>query len=284
MTQLDLPGSTKKDSGPLEIEHLENLAVRLLHHAPDAGCHPGDCRILVTNFVFPDGSLFPHGIQWADDLSGIFANQEKGIQVIDRARFKNLLEKDGISARLQNSEPAARWLGKQFNATVVVVGQARIVRDTIVEISARFLNVNDINLIGPSSEVKLQIMSSEEDFSPLSALPSPPSPSPLPDTINGEKVYKAGVQSVVPPSCYFMPGPNMTEDALSASYSGIVSAEGVVGTDGAIRAVRITRGAPFGLSEAVVKSIKTWKCKPAVLDERPVAVLVMFEVNFRSTK
>jgi hypothetical protein len=95
------------------LGHLQELAFRLLRHAPDAGCHPGACRIPVANFLFPDGSAFPYGIQWADELSSHFAAQEKAIQVVNRSLVKNLLQKDQISGMLQNSEPAARWLGKQ---------------------------------------------------------------------------------------------------------------------------------------------------------------------------
>ena len=280
--------ASEKDSGPITIENLQDLASRLLHHAPDAGCHPDNCRILVTNFVSPDGSAFPNGIQWSDDLSSVFANKEKAIQVVDRTLFKNLLQTEGISAKLQKSEPAARWLGKQFNATVVLVGQARMIKEAIVELSARFLNVNEDNLIGPSSEVNLQLTSSMADFSSLSGLTSPPPyPPPLPpfpDTVNGEKVYQmgAGGVGVGIPNCYYMPSPKMTADARSVGFSGSVVVEGAVGTDGAVRAVRIVKGAPFGLGEELVKAVETWKCKPAFLDGSPVAVVVQFEVNYRS--
>jgi hypothetical protein len=99
--QLGSPNRFPQDSGPVESGHLQELATRLLRHAPDAGCHPGACRILVANFLFPDGSAFPYGIQWADDLSSHFAAQEKAIQVVNRSLLKNLLQKDQISGMLQ---------------------------------------------------------------------------------------------------------------------------------------------------------------------------------------
>jgi hypothetical protein len=204
--------------------------------------------------------------------------------VVDRALYKNLLQKEGISAELQNSEPAARWLGRQFNASVVLVGRARVIRDTFVEVSARFLNVNDDNLIGPSSEVNLQVTPSTQDFAPLTGLTTPATLPPFPDTVNGEKVYPNLPISASSPNCYYMPTPSMTEAARSADYSGTLLAEGVVGTDGAVRAVRIIKGAPFGLSELAVKIIESWKCEPALLGGKPVAVIVPFEVNYHSTR
>lgn len=77
----------------------------------------------MTDFVFPDGLTFPNGIKWEDDLSSLFADQQKSIQVVDRALFKDLLKTERISATLQNSEAGARWLARHFNATVVFVGQ-----------------------------------------------------------------------------------------------------------------------------------------------------------------
>jgi hypothetical protein len=116
---LNFPIAPKTDSAPPEIEHLPNLAGRLLHHAADAGCHKDDCKILVTDFVFPDGSTFPNGIQWAD-----------------RTQFKGFLNQEGISPKLQSSEPTARWLGKQFDVTVVFVGQAKMINEGVVPLSA----------------------------------------------------------------------------------------------------------------------------------------------------
>ena len=272
--------STTNDSGPIEIENLEVLASRLLHHAPDAGCYSAICTILVTDFVFPEGSTFPYGIKLADDLSSLFASQEKTIQVIDRSLLNDHLQKEAIFPKLENWEPAARWLGKKFDATVVLVGQARMVRIDAVELSARFLNVNDKNLIGLSSEASLQIVASKLDFSSFGGPPAPPS---LPETVNGEKVYQGGVNGVGLPNCYYMPSPPYTEAAREANFSGIITVEAEVGTDGSVTPVRIVRGAPFGLSEAVVKTIKTWKCKPALLDGKPVATIVPMEMNFRSS-
>jgi Gram-negative bacterial TonB protein C-terminal len=183
---LNFPALSKTDSTSPEIEHLPDLAARLLHHAADAGCHEDnyDCTILVTDFVFPVGA-------------SLFAN-EKSILVVDRVQFKE-----------------------------------------------------------------------------------PPSLPPFPDTVNGEKVYPAGVNGVGLPSCYYMPNPSYTVAAREAGFSGMVTAEGVVGSDGLVRAIRIVKGAPFGMDEAVIKTIGTWKCKPAVLDGKPVATFVPFETNFR---
>jgi hypothetical protein len=134
----------------------------LLHHAADTDCHKYDCEILVTDFAFSDGATFPNGIQWTDDLSSLFTT-EKSIQVADRTQFEDILNQERIPPRLQSAEVTARWLGKQFNATVVLVGQAKMIKEDAVQLSARFLNVSDANLISPSSEVNLQAKATTGD-------------------------------------------------------------------------------------------------------------------------
>jgi len=273
--------STTNDSGPIEIENLEVLASRLLHHAPDAGCHPVGCKILVTDFVFPDGSTFPNGIWWADEISKLFETQRW--TVADRTLLRDLLQKEGISAKAANTEPAARWLGKKFDATVVLVGQAKIVGSDVVELSARFLSVNDKFLIGPISDVNLLVGQAAGNPSPADLLPYQKPLPPFPDTVNGEKVYRGGVQGVGLPSCSYMPNPPYTEDAREAQFSGSVTAEAAVGSDGVVRAIRIVKGAPFGLGEQFARTLSTWKCKPAEMNGRPVATIVTFEANFLSS-
>ena len=275
------PNLSKKDTGPSEIESLQVLASRLLNHAPDAGCHPNSCKILVTDFVFPDGFTSAEVVRWADDLSSFFAADGRGIRVPDRNLLKRFLEKEPMPAELKDSESVARWLGSEFGATVVSIGQASMVREDVVQLSARFVNVNDDRLIGPSSEVNLQINASEVGLHPISEVSDHPPHLPFPDTVNGEKVYRAGVNGVTAASCFYMPNRPFTEAARKAKFSGRLVVEAAVGTDGAVKAARILKGAPYGVNDIVLKTVETWKCKPALLDEKPAATVVPFEITFR---
>jgi TonB family protein len=78
-----------------------------------------------------------------------------------------------------------------------------------------------------------------------------------------------------------MPKPESAEAARQAHFSGTVTAEVAVRSDGAVRATRIVTGAPFGLNEEAIEAINAWKCKPAMLDGKPVATVVPLETNFR---
>ena len=274
------PNSTT-DPSSIEIGSLSDFAARLLHHAPEAGCAAGKCTILVADFVFSDGSTFPDGIWWADELSNLFAAGESNRQAVDRSLVTYFMRKLEIPAKIANQEASARLLGKKCGATVVLVGQAKMVRSDVVELSARFLDVNDEHRIGPSSEVDLLIRDSRE-LVPLNGVaPRVQRSSPFPEFVNGERVYNPGTPGLTIASCYYMPNPPYTADAREAKFSGIVIAEAAVGSDGMLRAIRIVQGAPFELNNEVEKTLSTWKCRPSQLDGKPVATVVPFEVNFR---
>jgi hypothetical protein len=271
--------STAENPAALATEHLEDLASRLLHHASDAECI-GPCIILVTNFVFPDGSTSAYGKWVADKLSSLFASNDQVLGIVDRRAFENILQKDRISSKLQNSESVASWLGQELSAMVVVVGEVKKIRNDFVEVSARFVNAANPNLIGPSAEVILFVERPAE-LSPTDGLLPLPLLPPLSGTLSDLKVYRMG-QDVSSPTCYFMPNPPMSAAGMRAKFNGTLIAEGIVGTDGTIKGAQIVQGAPYGLVENTLTTLKTWKCNPGMLEGKPVATLVPFEVTFRT--
>jgi TonB family protein len=230
------------------------------------------------NFVLPDGNTSRYSMQLADELSSEIAKQEKSVQVIDRTLLQNLLQSDRIPARLQSSEPVARWIARGLNANVVLIGTTKRVEKNLVQLSAHFLSVKDEKRIGPSAEVNLSVDDAVVDLYPTYGYPDL---QPITVTPKGENLRRAGVNGASMPSCFYMPSPPMTDDARKAKFSGIVLVEGVVDTDGAVRGPRIVVGAPYGLNASALSTMATWKCHPATYEGKPVPVLVPFEVNFR---
>ena len=264
---------------PLEAEHLKDLAAQLLRHAGKAGCHKGDCTILVMNFVLADGRTSRYCMQLADELSSEMAKQQKSVQMIDRALLQSVLERERISAQLQNEDSVARWLGKKLNATAVIVGSTNRDDRGSLQLSAHLLSVSDRKRIGPSAEVSFLASKDTADLTPTDGLSTLPS---ITSTASGEKTYDVHRdKGVAPPSCSYMPNPSYTDEARSAKYSGIVQEEGIVKVDGSVEPVRVVRGAPFGLNEAAFNIMVTWKCRPATINGKPVPTLVRFEFNFR---
>ncbi len=266
-------------TAPPEIASLRDLASQLFHHADKAKYHKGDCTILVMNFVLPDGNTSRYSMQLADELSSEMAKQQKSQRMIDRTLLQGVLERERIPAQLQNSVPVARWLAKGLHADVVLVGTTKRIGKNAIELSAHFLNVKDEKRAGPSADVNLSVDDVAVDLYPTNGLPTL---QPMTATVDGEKVHRdPHARGMSAPYCSYMPNPSYTEEARKAKFSGVILAEAIVDSDGAVKQTRISAGAPYGLNASALRIMATWKCRPATYEGKPVPTLVSFEVNFR---
>ena len=76
------------------------------------------------------------------------------------------------------------------------------------------------------------------------------------------------------------PRPQYTEEARANSIQGTVLLRVQVDVDGSVRAVRVVRGLPYGLSEQAIAVARQTKFKPAMKDGKPVAYWVGLEISF----
>jgi TonB family protein len=98
----------------------------------------------------------------------------------------------------------------------------------------------------------------------------------------GGGAFRAGVNGVGSPSCFYMPNPPYSEEARKAKYSGVVLVDAVVTIEGQVTQPRVIKSPGLGLDETTVQTMKTWRCKAALGPSgRPVPTRVQFEVNFR---
>jgi protein TonB len=98
----------------------------------------------------------------------------------------------------------------------------------------------------------------------------------------GGGVFRAGVNGVGIPVCFYQPPPEYSDEARKVKYQGAVVVEGIIGLEGKISNIRIIKGVGMGLDENAVAAVKTWRCKPAVgPNGKPVPTIVPIEVTFR---
>jgi TonB family protein len=98
----------------------------------------------------------------------------------------------------------------------------------------------------------------------------------------GGGVFRAGVNGVGIPVCFYQPPPEYSDEARKVKYQGAVVVEGIIGLDGKISNIRVVKGVGMGLDENAVTAVKTWRCKPAAGPSgKPVATIVPIEVTFR---
>jgi len=83
------------------------------------------------------------------------------------------------------------------------------------------------------------------------------------------------------PIAIYSPEPAYSEEARKAKFGGIVLLWTVVDAQGMVRNVRIAKHLGMGLDEEAVKTVSTWRFKPALRQGVAVPVQVEVEVSFR---
>lgn len=86
---------------------------------------------------------------------------------------------------------------------------------------------------------------------------------------------------VTAPHLAYGPDPQYSEAARQAKYQGTCILWMVVGADGLVHDIRISRALGLSLDDQAVKTVQTWRFRPALKDGAPIAVQINTEVNFR---
>jgi hypothetical protein len=268
----------QKPSSPAPTtDDLSALASHLLQSADAADCHKNDCHLLVANFSLPNDRGSDYGRQLADAFAKELQTQESAIVVIDRTLLYAYLETERIPAE-DSSDNIMRAMGDDLHATTVLVGTTTRLDDDTVELSVRLLSVADKHHTTTPAKAKILAPKSSVDLSPSEPFAALP---PITQTSTGESVFQSGQNGVSSPSCTYMPNPPFTDTARKFGVSAGLKAEAIVTTEGKPVDLRILWGLPSGLNKTTLDTLKTWRCKPAMKDGKPVPVATTFEFNFR---
>jgi periplasmic protein TonB len=96
---------------------------------------------------------------------------------------------------------------------------------------------------------------------------------------NGSLSYAPVAAQVV---CKYCPDPAYSDEARKAKLQGLVTMHVLVGADGRVRDVQVTRGIGLGLDENAVRAVRSWQFIPARDGaRRPVATWITIETVFR---
>ena len=97
----------------------------------------------------------------------------------------------------------------------------------------------------------------------------------------GGGIYRLG-SGISSPELTYGPRPSYTADAMRAKMQGVVGLEAVVTSSGTVGEVRITRSLDphFGLDQEAIKTVKSWRFRPARKNGEPVSVWVDIELSF----
>lgn len=111
-------------------------------------------------------------------------------------------------------------------------------------------------------------------------LSTPSSSSTTAQTSPQQAVFKVG-GSVKPPQAVHTPDPQYTPSARKAARQGTAVLSAIVTPEGRIAVVKMERVLGYGLDQKAIDAVCQWKFKPALKDDRPVAVQINVEVTFR---
>ncbi len=88
-------------------------------------------------------------------------------------------------------------------------------------------------------------------------------------------------EEVTAPVAIEKTAPSYTEEGRKARHQGRVVVRTVIDEHGLVEDVEVIEGQPYGLSEAAVAAVRTWRFHPALLDGEPVPVFYLLTINFR---
>lgn len=106
---------------------------------------------------------------------------------------------------------------------------------------------------------------------------APPPPPRQPDKPPVPIPLHSGIQA---PRKTVDVSPEYPAIARAARQEGIVILESVIDVDGRVESVRVLKGYPL-LNEAAVAAVKQWRFTPALLNNKPVPVVMTVTVMFK---
>ena len=258
---------------------LQEAANQAAEHARKLGCNSANCLVLILDFMTTDQATSVAGSQLARDFGLLLAKPLAPARVVDATTLRIFQVEERIPSRYLDDAKAARWLGTQFRAGIVLQGKLDFSRTPP---TARFVLL-DLNAKKRTEDFKIQLPGIS--FSPEQLKPSEPYPPLTPLTVdrNGTILFKwpNSAKSTKPPHCSHIPSPAYTQAAREAGLNGSLTVETIITQDNRMENVRIVKGMPYDLNQSALDILQNWRCTPATVDGQAVPTLVQFEVTFR---
>lgn len=130
------------------------------------------------------------------------------------------------------------------------------------------------------SDPKLRSCRFSPEFLQIPGVQTPPSVSSSADTLASERALVRIGYGVSPPKVLNQHEPSFSEPARKSKFQGTVTLGLIVDPSGNASNVHVLTPLGCGLDEEAVRTVETWKFKPAEKDGNPVAVEIAVEVAF----
>ena len=262
---------------------ISRFALSIREEIRKGDCAGTGCEILVVDFALLSGETCSTCALLADSLSKTLSELPGGPNVISRTTLSSFLNEERIPSKILNQPEALAWVAYQLHASRLVFGTIRTENDLLLARAHLLKDEGPGKKPHVSKEISVKMplgnladgLSARESYHSLPKREPSEAQLPTPSTSQGK------VPGVALPTCFYMPNPPYTDAARAAKLGGTILLEAIITTDGRVISPRIIKGLPMGLNEICLKSLQTWRCKPAMQNGVPVPVLIPFEVTFR---
>lgn len=233
-----------------------------------AQSNPAPGRIAVFDFVGPGDQFNALGRKLADDFSSALAKAGPNLKVTDRAHVEDAILKDALAPSALREFGSLAAVAQDLGVDAFVMGAIVEDGDTL-RINVESLRVGDtetvanVNYSLPLDDAGKSLLAKQivDDLDPT--------------------YPAAGHHGYGSPRCLYCPSPLYTREALKHSIQGVVELEVVVQLDGSAQEIRVLKPLPYGLTQAAIERVKTWRLTPATgPDGNPVGVRETIELNF----
>jgi TonB family protein len=261
---------------------ISNFALSIRQEIRKEDCAGTGCEILVVDFALLSGETCSTCALLADSLTKTLSGLPGGPNVISRTTLSSFLNEERIPSKILNQPEALAWVAYQLHASRLVFGTIRTEKDLLL-VRAHLLKDKGPGKkphVSKEISVKIPLGNLADGFSARESYQSLPKREPSEVQLPTPSTAQGKVPGVPLPTCFYMPNPPYTDAARAAKLSGTILLEAIITTDGRVISPRIIKGLPMGLNEICLKSLQTWRCKPAMQNGVPVPVLIPFEVTF----
>lgn len=219
--------------------------------------------VVVLDFGGPGGKPNALDRSIADQFSAALAKSARKFKVVDRSLVRDEID------RVDLTDPQMSfWLAQGLDANALVFGKLALDGDELT-ISIDAHTADDEKQIG-EFETKVPFTDEMKGLS-----------SRMIESDDASRYPAAGQNGYTLASCIYCPAARYSDQAARAKAEGAVVLRVVVGLDGQAHDVKVARSLPNGLTGMAVKTILSWKFKPATgPDGKPVATQVPIEVQF----
>jgi TonB family protein len=236
--------------------------------------HSKQKTVVIFDFSGPGDRVTQFGEKLADELSAAIPKSSEKIRVVDRSQVEEQRKKDLYSPAIVLDPPSCLELAYELHAKAFVIGQMSVVADKSLSVTLNSYRVENgkgietVKVVIPINDEMAALMKQD-----LPGYAAPPDFSKYPD--GNAKGYSA-------PKCLYCPRADYSREAINRKIQGTVELIAVIGEDGLVKDIAISRGLPGGLNAAAVQTVRRWRLAPATgPDGKPAAVREVIEVSFQ---